>query len=456
MNPNRGTQPSLFRPRLREWAWLVVLWMVLFILSFIIGQKGIPVEDGGEFLTVARLGGIAHPPGMPLLAQLARCSWIAFGSSGLRILFAIMAALSLTFLGAKKTLATALLAAGLLLLPAVRERLLMWDAYSLMFLIFAVTLQRRPGADLEGGYLAGLAIASHPQGILLLLLLDWKRLDIPRIAGGLLLGLSIFLALPLMSAAGAVMDWGSPGSLSTFIRQVSAGGYREAFASSMGGEAFTESIAIHGKLLIGMLWPALLLPAGLGIWSLFKSDRFMIYILMGILVLDALFIGLINPMAAGTTQTGTLSLLALLFISFKGVTMAAGFRTAAGIGLGLLVLIAGMTSEDPLVDQTKEVDQFFRPGPLEAVYFIQSNDLLYGGWVLKFVEDRRPDVVLLSTDNFSLWFERMAITFNPGLDLSPGVSDVGDFSIPRNVLASRLMDRTVEDNPGRPFLTDFR
>ena len=456
MSPSSRILQSHPAPRIPSWVWIILLWVVLFTLSFIIGQKGIPVEDGGEVLTVARLGGIGHPPGMPLLSLLARSFWVLFEGSGLKVLFAAMAAFSLLLLMDRITPATALMAAGLLLLPPVRERLLMWDAYALMFLLFAVAIRRRPGAGMEGGFLTGLALASHPQGMLLLLLLDWRRRDLPRMAGGLALGLSLYLALPLLSKAGAVVDWGSPGTLPAFLRQVAAGGYREAFSASMGGGRVTSALILHGRLLLGMLWPVLLVPVALGVWSLVRSGRGLLLVLAGILVMDAMFVGLINPMAAGTTQTGTLSILVLLCIAFRGVILTAGFRPLAGAGLAALVLAAGMTSEDPLIDQTKEVDRFFRPGPPDAVYFIRSNDLLYGGWVLKYVEDRRPDIVLLSTDNFSLWFERMATRLNPGLDLSPGVPDVGDFTMSREELAGRLMDRTILDNPGRPILTDAR
>ncbi len=49
----------------------------------------------------------------------------------------------------------------------------------------------------------------------------------------------------------------------------------------------------------------------------------------------------------------------------------------------------------------------------------------------------------------------MATWFNPDVDLSKGVLDVGDFSMSREELAGRLINATILDNPGRPFFTDF-
>ena len=62
-------------------AFEVLFLLILAIAGFLLGQSGIPVEDGGEAITIARLGGTMHPPGMPLLALLLRVSWLA-GEAG--------------------------------------------------------------------------------------------------------------------------------------------------------------------------------------------------------------------------------------------------------------------------------------------------------------------------------------------------------------------------------------
>ncbi len=431
----------------------IFCFLIIFSLAFATGQRGIPVEDGGEFLTVARLGGINHPPGLPLLSLSSRLSWILFSESGLRVLFALIAA-SAFLLIRKSSFAVLLFTAGILLLPAVAGRILIWDAYGPLLLIFALTLKRKPALSLEGGYLTGLAMAVHPQGIFLPVLFGWKNVSIPKFMGGLILGLSFYLALPVGSAAGTIVDWGSTGSLTNFLRHITAGGYREVYGGSMGGIS-AQILLLHLGALWRIVWPVLLLPVVIGAVRLFGTDRKLLLRLEILIVADLLFVTLVNPMAAGTTQTAVISLFALIVISFKGISVLEKWRRNAGLLIAGAVLAAGILLWKPLPDQRDAILDYFAPAPLESVFFLGSNDLLYGGWVLKYVEDRRPDIVLLSTGNFSGWFERMATWFNRDVDLSEGVLDVGDFSMSRGELAGRLINATIRDNPGRRFFGDF-
>ncbi|NOQ21701.1 MAG: hypothetical protein GQ565_03485 [Candidatus Aegiribacteria sp.] len=428
--------------------------LILFFIAFLTGQRGIPVEDGGEFLTVARLGGINHPPGLPLVSLSSRLSWILFGEEGLRVLFAFVAASALVLITKKHTVSSLFFLTGILLLPSIAGRLLIWDAYGFLFLIYAVAYFRKPPFNLEAGFLLGLALAIHPQGIFLVVLFEFKRSSVLQFFCGLLLGLSLYLALPLYSASGAIVDWGSTGAVGKFIRQVTAGGYREVYGGSMWGIS-ADVLLRHLGALWRILWPVLLLPAIIGAIRLFGTDRKLLIRLEILVVLDLLFVAYINPMAAGTTQTAILSLFVILALAAAGMNVIYSWRRFAGILAAGAVLTAGVLQWNPLPDQQNEIKEYFAPAPYESVFFLRSNDLLYGGWVLKYVEDRRPDIVLLSTGNFSGWFERMATWFNPDVDLSKGVLDVGDFSMSREELADRLIDATIKDNPNRPFFTDF-
>lgn len=428
--------------------------VLLFSIAFITGQRGIPVEDGGEFLTVARLGGINHPPGLPLLSLSSRLSWIIFGEEGLRVLFAFAAAAAFLLIMKKYSVSFILFSAGVLLLPAVAGRLLIWDAYGPLFLIFALTLYRKPTFNLEGGYLMGLAMAIHPQGILLPVLFKWEDVSILKIVSGMLLGLSIYLALPIYSASGTIVDWGSTGSVGNFVRQVTAGGYREVYGGSMGGIS-ADVLLRHLGVLWRIVWPVLLLPALIGLVRLFRTNRKLMIKLEIMIIADLLFVTIINPMAAGTTQTAVLSLFALIVISFVGISALVKWKKRVGFVAASAVLAAGTLLWKPLTDQKDAIEEYFVPASCESVFFLSSNDLLYGGWVLKYVEDRRPDIVLLSTGNFSGWFEDMATWFNPDIDLSRGVSDVGNYSMSREELSSLLINAAIRDNPERQFFSDL-
>ncbi len=432
---------------------ITVTFLLLFSIAFLAGQTGIPVEDGGEFLTVARLGGTNHPPGLPLLSLSSRVSWIIFSRDGLRVLFALFAALALILINRRISVPIVLFTAGILLLPSLNERLLAWDAYGPLFLIFAITLYRKPSLGLEAGYLMGLALAIHPQGIFLPILFSWKKDSIPRFIGGLILGCSIFLVLPICSVSGAIVDWGNPGSLANFLRQVTAGGYREVYGSRMGILSF-RTVLQHLVVLWNMFWPVLLLPAVIGIVRLFKENKNLLLKLGILCIADWFFVLLVNPMAAGTSQTAVLSLLVILVLSIIGISAIEKWRRSAGLLAAGAVLATGVICWNPLPDQSEDIIEYYAPAPLESILFISSNDLLYGGWVIKYVDDRRPDMVLLSTGNFSGWFERMATWFNPEVDLSRSVLDVGDYSMSREELSNRLINATVQDNPDRPVFTD--
>ncbi len=431
----------------------IVIFLLLFCIAFLAGQTGIPVEDGGEFLTVARLGGTNHPPGLPLLSLSSRVSWILFGREGLRVLFALSAAMALILINRKFSVPIILFTSGIILLPFLNERLLAWDAYGPLFLIFVITLYRKPRLGLEAGYLMGLALAIHPQGIFLPILFSWKKDSIPRFAGGLVLGCSLYLALPICSASGAIVDWGNPGSFANFLRQITAGGYREVYGSSMGNLSI-NSIILHLTVIWNMFWPVLLLPAVIGTVRLFKENRRLLMKLGILFIGDLLFVLIINPMAAGTSQTAVLSLLVILVLSLTGICAIEKWRRSAGIVAAGAVIAAGMIYWNPLPDQSDDVIECFAPAPLESIIFLSNNDFLYGGWVMKYVDDKRPDIVLLATGNFSGWFERMATWFNPEVDLSSSVLDVGDYSMSRGELANRLINATVQDNPTRPVFAN--
>jgi hypothetical protein len=282
----------------------------------------------------------------------------------------------------------------------------------------------------------------------------WGLPSVMQFFCGLLLGLSLYLALPLYSASGAIVDWGSTGTLGNFVRQVTAGGYREVYGGRMWGISY-DVLLRHLGALWKIVWPVLLLPLMTGAIQLFRSNRKLLIKLEILFVLDLLFVTIINPMAAGTTQTAILSLFVILALAAEGMNVIYSWRRIVGVIAAGAVLAAGVLSWEPLPDQENEIIEFFAPAPFESVFFLSSNDLLYGGWVLKYAEDRRPDIVLLSTGNFSIWFERMATWFNPDVDLSKGVLDVGDFSMSREELSRRLMNAAIQDNPDRPFLTDF-
>lgn len=428
----------------------LLFFCILFSAGLVLGQTGIPVEDGGEAFTVARLGGTMHPPGMPLLALLLRVTWF-LGEIGPVVLAAFCASLSLTLLFRRAGLPGLAMALAVMTLPSFRERVLAWDAYGLMFLLFAIALGMRGANGIEPGYLTGLSLAVHPAGVLMPAALPFRRGGIFAALCGLILGASIYLALPLLSAAYCAVDWGSPGVLSKFIAQVSAAGYRDVYGASMGRPDFAALLR-HLMSLGRMLWPAFMLPVAAGAAVLVRSDRRMLLRLALLLALDAVFTLLVNPMASGSSQTGWLSL--LVFCALAAAACISLPRTAALVVAAAVAVPTIIAPGDPLPDQTEEVEAFAASAPLDAGLFISDNDLLYGCWMEKYGRDLRPDIVLLSTGNFSPWFERLARRYNPDLDTSGGLNEAGGPGTPRELVVARLVEMTIRNNPQREFFTD--
>lgn len=422
----------------------------LLILGILLGQKGIPMEDGGEMLTIARLGGTAHPPGMPLLALLSRASWL-LGERGLVLLGALCAALSIWLLFRRTGYAGWLLGAAVMVLPAFRARVLAFDAYGLLFLSFCAALTLGRADSAAAGYLTGLAVSIHPAGIMVPAALKVDRFRAATFLGALALGASLYLALPVCSAASAVVDWGGPGTLGSFLRQVSASGYREVYGASMGRFSL-QSVTAHLGVLKGMLWPALMLPAAAGALLMAGRHRGRLMRLLLLLLLDMLFVVLVNPMAAGTTQTGWLSLVVLTVLAAEAAARAPRLPVLA---MAAAVCLSAFDGPEPLPDQRGDVEAVLASAPPEAGFFISDNDLLYGSWVAKYVRDRRPDIVLLSTGNFSPWFESLARRYNPDLDTSGGLDEAGGPGTPRDSVVARLVRLTVLNNPRRSFFMDF-
>jgi hypothetical protein len=435
---------------IRRWLPSGIMLLVLFAEGFLLGQHRIPTEDGGEILTVACLGGTCHPPGMPLVSLITRGAYSLLGENGIRAVFASAAAISLWLLFRRSGLCGMLFSIALLASPDYRIRLLQWDAYGLLFLCGAVFLAFGRMSSLASGYLTGFSAAIHPQGLFLFIGSRIKGFTPAIFLSGLILSGSIYLTLPVSSAAGSVVDWGSPSTLASFMQQVSATNYREYYSGRMGFTGIT-ALPLLCESTWQVVWPALIVPSAIGMAIAAKRQRSRMLRLLALLLVDILFILLINPMAAGTSQTGWLTMLVLAAFSalaLEEIPRSVAYILAFSVGIVAVV----KTHDGALPEQDDQVGGLISCTPLESCLFIKNNDLLYGGWVTKYVRDLRPDIGLLSPDNFSAWFEGMACRYAPGLDLSAGVSDVGGVSVGRDSAARGLIRLTARDNPGRRII----
>ncbi len=206
--------------------------------------------DGGDLITAAATGGVAHPSGYPTYLVLARLfqllPWgtLAFRTNLLSAVCSIAAALIVSYVvvgiseGSKevRNLSGFLAGLGFGLSPLLWSQSVITEVYTLHALFIAVILwvilqhdhgptTREHWVDRFGGVIFGLALGNqltvvflfpvwylahavervHPSGRWMV---RWGRLG--NRTGGLLLGLLIYLLVPIWARSGSPVNWGNP------------------------------------------------------------------------------------------------------------------------------------------------------------------------------------------------------------------------------------------------------
>jgi hypothetical protein len=234
---------------------------------------GIGFIDSGELVTVVHTLGIAHPTGYPLFTLVG---WVfthlPFGGEEayrLNVMAAVFCAASLVFfyrgirmlltelaeeLSAPAVLITPATAGGVLLLAFSRtfwEQALAVEVYSLHLLMMSLIImlllearvQRSRTLWVLGAFVLGLSFTNHMTTILLVpgvLYLygvsagSWKGAlrGLSGLLPPFLLGLSVYLYLPIRAVSSPVCNWGDPSNLERLIWHLSGKQYRSWIFSS--------------------------------------------------------------------------------------------------------------------------------------------------------------------------------------------------------------------------------
>ncbi len=433
--------------------------------------------DSGEFVAVAYLGGVAHPPGYPLHALLARpFTWLPLGSVAWRVnlLSALCDAGAAWLLFRSLTLLTADLAAGLLAAGAFAFAPIIWP-YAITAEVFALNNLFAAGLlywsaralreDAQGGaplrtlclaaFWVSLGLSNHhtlvlfaiPFGLLVLALAG-RRLVMPRVLGALAastaLGFLPYLYLPLAAARPAAVTWGDTASWSGFVHHF------------LRREYGTFRLADESVGSGGSLWPR---------WSLFWTDAarstLFAVVPLGVAALAALrraglvrrFVGvwvgallfylivfcylanirLEDPlhrfMQERFWQQGLVVVAALLGLGLAELGRTLGARRGpwlrwpVAVALPLaLILVHGAemrTHANTLVrDFGEAVLASVPPG---GVLLVSSDDTIGSVRYLQQVEGQRRDVHVLPIGVLALpWFRAVAARNMPDLVLPPG------------------------------------
>jgi hypothetical protein len=252
-------------------------------------------QDGGDFISAARAFGIPHPTGYPTYTLLLRgfSDVVAIGSQAFRanLFSAVMAALAVPFVYVAASRLVSMLpshevgsgasvrVSALVAALSFATSRLFWtqstitEVYTLNALFGAALLMLVLGVviDLKNGGSAiknrtvmalvlgvgfgnhtTLGLAAAPFGLWVLWLVwknySWRGLFDWRPIVGLLVGLSVYVYLPIASLSNPIVSWGSADSFEGFRWIVSATIYRP-YAFGLGNELLSGRIASIAELL---------------------------------------------------------------------------------------------------------------------------------------------------------------------------------------------------------------
>jgi hypothetical protein len=454
-------------------------------------------SDGGDLITAAATGGIAHPTGYPLYLLLARLfQFLPIGSLAFRtnLMSAMATALAAALVyrlvirssSDSRTVQyrPAGLAAGYAfgLAPLIWSQAVITEVYGLQALLVALVLylytepaQTSPSSQkrLDGwrGLALGLAMGNHVTTILLVpvaLLLgsihsrpepdgtphaerSWFRTLKPdatsllRQLAWFSLGLSIYLIIPLRALAHPPVNWGNVVTPERLWWLLSGGVYQSYYLQfSLTG--LWERIQAWAALLLEQFGLPGLVLGSIGLVVFGSLSR--LYIFTGWMAAVSL------AFAVFYRSDDSYVYLIPMFISFAiwiglgiGGLVKGLSRRLPILGLGLgLILISYFVGRS--VTQLSEVDasddfraesfgrEILSTVPENAMIFAKGDRAVFTLWYFHFALSERPDLAVMASDllHFDWYQENLQSTY-------PSLAVPGPFPWPGTIAAA---------NPSRP------
>jgi hypothetical protein len=429
---------------------------------------GIAFGDWGEMQTVPPVLGIAHPTGYPTyillawLAELVPIGSIAFRANLLSAVFVAAALTTTTLIALRLGVRPLIAIAATLGLGATGT---VWAAATVaevnpLHLLFAAVIvhralvweERRSPVDLAiGGLLVGLALGNHLLTLFIApfvaLFVLWagrreilaRPLILALPIGGLVLGLAVYLYIPLAASQSPPLPYNHPTTLDGVLWLVGGTQFRGQFdfLSAAGPGEFVASLPDLWELLTSRATPVLpilgvaglailvvrrpafgLMCLGVAITAVYIWANYLHlehYLLVPFLMLS---VGAAFALESATravtwliVRTGNTPAPATATVAAGGTTaMAFGvILGVASIGGALLLAATNWQREDRSYDRSGQqyVDAVFSALPPNAA--ILSNwDASTPLWHGQLVEGRRPDVLIVDDTNivYENWVTR--------------------------------------------------
>ncbi len=431
--------------------------------------------DGGDLITAAATGGIAHPTGYPLYLLVARLfQWLPIGSLAFRTnlmsaLAAVAAAVLVFNLVTRYLSATNIylrslagLASGFAygLSPLLWSQAVITEVYALHAMLVALLLyfsmdfippqfgEKR--ADLLLGLIFGLAMGNHVTTIFLFpvlfsgviihkstknmrnrwfgnLELDGRSLLRRLIWAGV--GLLVYLTLPLRALSHPPVNWGNPVTLNGFLWLVMGKLYQ--------GQLFSlalPSVLDQGKVVIALFldqFGILGLTIGLiGLMVFFKPTR--LYFLTLWIVFASSVFAIIYATADAFMYLIPAFLCFAIWIGMglAGLMDALSHRSRIiGIAIAIILILvlfiqAGNHWQqiDASHDQRAEAfgENVMSVSPTNAIVFAKGDRAVFSMWYYEFALHKRPDLSIVVTDLLQFdWYQQTLHATYPDLNV-PG------------------------------------
>jgi len=265
-SPTLSHYQSVWRTH-RGWMMAAGIALAVYLLTM---SRTVHVGDSGEFALVFKTLGIAHPPGYPLFTLIGRVfvSLLGFLKPALsaNLLTALLAVCAIPVLfylagGAKNALVACLLGLIWAFSPFFWAESSAVETYALNLTLIAV-LSALAFSHLQKkwylvAYLLGLSLAHHLSalailpGLILMFVVDKRSrrtTSLPILFALLMLGLSIYLYLPIRSSLSPIADWGHPATLAALFHHITGAQYHYA-VSTEGGNVL-ESFGVLGSIIL--------------------------------------------------------------------------------------------------------------------------------------------------------------------------------------------------------------
>jgi len=410
--------------------------------------------DSGELAVVCKTLGIAHPTGYPLYTLLGRLFTmlplkdVIFRVNLFSLLSVCLTNLVLFFIILKLTreksdlsIWTAFLTSLVFsFTPTLWDQATSNEVYGLNILFYSLIIlliltwrerfQKRREKNIL--YLLifvyGLSFGNHMMIVLLLpsvvfILQSYERkafLNPPKILSLILffvLGISIYLYLPVRSAQNPLLDWGNPENWSVFVRHVSGWQYKVWMFSASLAQVFSN-LDKFVKLFFKN-FPLYHLPfTFLGMWRFIAQDRrfffFLLFLFFFVLVysvnysipdLDPFFLGcfLVNVILVGNG----------FYLGFEKLQKVKLHRNIATGIILLFILFPLILLKKNYFEQDKSQSYYAYDLNSNILRSARKEGLIltqlwghYSPWLyLRYVELKRPDLAILSKDLcFYSWY----------------------------------------------------